>query len=269
MISGRMLRFIGAASVPVFIALVIIVRIPNLRGSFEIPFLVPILNTALTGVVSFIIAYFSAKSFISTGLHTLLLLGCGILMYGFTSSIAGWLGVINDGTNALMTVQNTGALIASTLHFAGAALILRKAPLVTPKHKTLRITVEYLSVIIFTVIFATACLEGVIPPFYIAETGPTLLRRWVLGTASILFSLSSILFMKSYFASKSTLLYWYSLGLAMISVALCSFYLQHTVGDALGWTGRTAQYVGSLHIFVAVLTTIKPQNNTTNRGGHA
>jgi hypothetical protein len=269
MISGRMLRFIGAASVPVFIALIIIIRILAPKVSFEIPFLIPILNTALTGVASLIIAYFSARSYTSSGFYTLLLLGCGTLMYGLTSSIGGWLEVTNGGSNTLMAVQNTGAFIASILHLACAGLTLRKTSLVTSKHRALRIAVDYLIIIIFAVVFAAACLEGMVPPFYIGETGPTLLRRWVLGTASILFSLSSILFMKSYFASKSTLLYWYSLGLAMISVALCSFYLQHTVGDAFGWTGRTAQYVGSLHLFVAVLTTLKRQNNTTNRGGHA
>lgn len=167
--------------------------------------------------------------------------------------------------NALMTLQNTGALIASTLHLASGALTLRKAPLVTQKHKTSRIAVDYLIVIVFAIVFATACIEGTIPPFYVAETGPTPLRRWVLGTATILFSLSSLLFMKSYFASKSTLVYWYSLGLAMISIALCSFYLQHIVADALGWTGRIAQYFGSLYLLVAVSTTIHRQPNMTTR----
>lgn len=78
MISERMLRFICAAPVPVFIVIVMIIRILDLNGSFEIPFLISILNTAWTGIASFIIAYFSARSFVSSGLRTLLLLGCDI-----------------------------------------------------------------------------------------------------------------------------------------------------------------------------------------------
>lgn len=87
--------------------------------------------------------------------------------------------------------------------------------------------------------------------------GPTLLRQVVLGTAVVLFAISSVVFMIIYCTSKSDVLYWYSLALALIAIGLFAVSIQKVVGSPLGWAGRTAQYVGGMYFLITVLISYK------------
>jgi PAS domain S-box-containing protein len=78
-----------------------------------------------------------------------------------------------------------------------------------------------------------------------------------LGTAAALFAISSVLFMRAFFKSKSDFLYWYFLALALIAVGLTSAFLQKAVGSPFGWAGRFAQYLGSVYFLIAVSITIR------------
>ncbi|MFB0536675.1 MAG: PAS domain S-box protein [Anaerolineae bacterium] len=113
----------------------------------------------------------------------------------------------------------------------------------------------YLGVLVFTALLTVASLRGAIPPFFIQELGPTLLRQVVLGTAVALFGISSLFLMRLYSKSKETFQYWYSLALALIAVGLSAVFLQKAVGSPIGWTGRSAQYLGGIYFLIAVLIT--------------
>jgi hypothetical protein len=262
--SSRLVRGLGAMPILIFIAILAIAANVKSEAVFEPPFLVTALNTILITTTSLAVAYVSTKSFLASGLRTILLLSSGTLMYGLTSLTGSWLFAIQGGPNAFLTIQNIGAFFASALHLAGASLALRKTPLTWPRLRKLRITACYSGVFAVAAVLVAMSLLGLISPFYVMGEGSTLLRRWVLGITVTLFLLSSTLIMWLFSKSKATLLYWYSLALALIAIALTSFYLQHAVGDTLGWTGRMAQYLAGIYFLIAVLTTLKTTRSNVN-----
>jgi len=117
------------------------------------------------------------------------------------------------------------------------------------------VILAYLGVLVFTALLTITSIRGAIPPFFIQELGPTLLRQVVLGTAVALFGISSLLFMRLYSKSKEAFQYWYSLALALIAVGLSAVFLQKAVGSPIGWAGRSAQFLGGVYFLVAVLIT--------------
>lgn len=253
-----MLKRLGAIPIPIFIAIIASLAILDVRVVYEPPLLLLILNTLFVSLTSFTVAYISARSYLTSGSLTLLLLGCGVLAYGFGGLVAGWVIGVPGGPNANVTIHNTGVLFGSIFHIASAILALAGATSQkVSKNGELKLILAYLGVLIFIALVTIATLQGNIPPFFIQGVGPTSLRQGVLGTAIVLFSLSCLVFMRLWFKSKPGLLYWYSLALGLIAVGLSAVFLQKAVGSPLGWAGRSAQYLGGIYFFIAVLTAIR------------
>jgi len=253
---SHLLRRLGAIPLPVFIAIVasLFTAQPYMPlVVFEPPLLLPILNTLFVSAVSFVVAYITARSYLTSGSLIPLLLGSAVLTFGSTGLVAGWLMGLG-GPNVNVTVHNTGALAASIFHAVSATLAFAGATLQVSRFRKSRLIIAYLGVLVFAALLTIASLQGSIPPFFIQGVGPTLLRQVVLGTALALFALSSILFMRRYSKSKSPILYWYSLALALIAVGLSAVFLQRAVGGPIGWTGRSAQYLSGIYFLIAVLT---------------
>jgi len=84
----------------------------------------------------------------------------------------------------------------------------------------------------------------------------TVLAGWVMGTTVVLFAVSSLVFMRIYFQSKTDILYWYSLSLALIAVGRCSSLLISEATDVpVQWVGRLSLYLGAVYLLISVLTT--------------
>jgi len=259
-------RLLGVLAVIASAGVLVILWILDPQVLFEPPYLVPTLNTILVPTTSLVVAYIAGKTFLASGLRIIHLLGCGSLTYSLSSLIGAWLYLVPNGLNVFLTIQNTGALLASLLHLAGVILTFKKVPS-SSAHKKLRLAIGYVGGALLIIVLTAAALQGLIPPFFTVEAGSTLLRRWVLGMAIILFALSSLLLIKLHLRIKSALLHWYSLALALIAVALTSYYLQRAVGDSLGWLGRVAQYLGGIYFVIAVLTTFKSSRTNEDRIG--
>lgn len=251
-------RYLAVIPVLAFIAIIITLVILDISVVFEPSPLLFILNTLFISVIVFAVAYISARSYLTSGLPSLFLLGGGVLAFGAGNLVAGWLIGSPGGPNVNVTIHNTGALFGSAFHLVSATLILAGVTSERAlKRGKLNVTLAYLGVLVLTALVTIASLQGAIPPFFIQGVGPTLLRQVVLGTAVALFALSSLLFMRRYSRSKSGLLYWYSLALALIAVGLSAVLLQKAVGSPIGWVGRSAQYLGGIYFLTAVLTTMR------------
>jgi len=255
--SPYLLRRLAAIPVPAFIALIVTLAILDIRVMFE-PSLLPLLDTVFVSIIAIIVVYLSAKSYLTTGSLSLLLLGSGVLAFGTGNYVAGWLLGAPGGAEVGATIHSTGALFGSVFHLVSAASIL--AAVTSEKvwrRRKLKVMLAYLGVLAFMAVLTIAVLQGVIPPSFIYGIGATPLRQGVLGTAVALFAISSFLFMRSFFKSKSGFLYWYFLALALIALGLSALFLQRAVGSPMGWAGRSAQYLGSIYFLIAVLTTIR------------
>ena len=252
---GSFPKHLGAIAIPAFIVLIAILAILDIKAVFEPPLLLPVLNTLFVFVVPFAVAYISAKCYLTMGLPNVLLLGCGVLMFGTGNLIAGWLITFPGSPNINVIIHNTGALFGSLFHVMGAMLPL---PEITTgkvsKRRKFQVIFVYLGVLVFMALVTIASLREAIPPFFIQGVGPTPLRQGVLGIAVALFAISSFLFMKRYSKLKVDFLYWYSLALSLIAVGLSAVFLQTAVGSPIGWAGRSAQFLGGIYFFIAVLT---------------
>ena len=253
--TSHFLGRLGPVVIAGFIVIIATLALLDIRAVFEPPLLLFILNTLFLSIVAFIVAYMSATSYLAGGSVNLLFLGCGVLVLGATSPIAGWLIHPPGGPNVAVTIYNIGALVASAFHFVGVALAPTSQEV--SSHRRSEVILAYLGVLIFMALLTVASLRSAVPPFFIQGAGPTLLRQVVLGAAVALFAISSLLFLRLYFMSKSDFLYWYSVALALIAVGLSGVLLQKSVGCPIGWAGRSAQYLGGICFFMAVLTTIK------------
>ena len=252
---GALARGLGAIAVPIFVAIIVALAILDIKAVFEPPLLLPVLNMLFVSVVSFAVAYISAKCYLTTGLPNVLLLGCGVLTFGTANLIAGWLITFTGSPNINVTIHNIGALLGSLFHAVGAMLPLPEiATGKVSKRRKFGVVLVYLGVLAFIGLVAIASLREAIPPFFMQGLGPTPLRQGVLGSAVALFAISSFLFMERYSKLKVDFLYWYSLALALIAAGLSAVFLQKAVGSPIGWAGRSAQYLAGVYFFVAVLT---------------
>jgi PAS domain S-box-containing protein len=251
------LHFVAQGVIPAFIVIIAILALSDIRVVFEPPLLLSILNTLFISIVSFVVASISASNYLKRGSLSFLLLGCGVLAFGFGGLAAGWLIGPPGGPNVNVTIYDTGALLGAVFHATGAILASAgdTSEFIPALKRKLKVILAYLSVLFFVASLTIASLRGATPPYIIQGIGPTPLGRAVLGTAVALFGFSSLSFMRLYSKSKEAFPYWYSLALALIAVGLSAVFLQKAVGSPIGWVGRSAQFLGGIYFLIAVLTT--------------
>ena len=229
--------------------------------AFEPPFLNAILYTVFLAFTSFMVGHISFKSYMQNGWTFLVLMGSGALAWGSTALLSGWLTNLPSGPNAAITISNTGALVASIFHTASATWSKGPSLKKDPRIRRSILLLAYGGVLAFTTLFAAAALEGLTPLFFVPGVGQTILRMGVLGSAAALFAVSSIIFAKRYFSSRSrsrsSTLYWYFLALGLTGVGLAAVFFGRAPGDPISWTGRTAMFLGGVYFLKAVHTAFK------------
>jgi len=252
------LKFLAIVPVPLIIAIIVILAFINPTLVFEPPFLLPTLNAIFLSLIPFIVAYLAWKSYVSSASLPMLFTGCGMVALGSGALVAGFTITIPDGTNLNVTIHNSDVLICAILLVAGALFALREAtPYKSPKHGGLYIGLCYLAVLIFMSLFSLAALAGLVPPFFVQGAGPTVLRQVVLGVATGLFAVATIIFSRVYFRSRYDFTYWFSLALALITIGLCAVFIQKGVGTMVGWAGRTAQYLGCIYLLIGIISAVR------------
>ncbi len=222
---------------------------------YDPAWLIPITNTLFIAVICFTVAYIAMRNYNATGRIQILLLGCGVLIFGIGGAIAGFVRGLPGGANLNVTIYNTGALIGAIFHFVAAMILLAGiSSELGARQKGTWLVVGYLGVMIFMALLTTASMSGVIPPFFIQGMGPTPLRQGILGTADILFIFSFLISIGTYYRNKEAFLYWYALALALTSVSLTAFFIQSSVGSPVGWAGRFSQYLGGVYFLISLIT---------------
>ncbi len=253
MLKQRIVKILAAAP---FVSLTFVILFFSYIGStvsYESKFLLKTLNTVFLALLPFVVSAYAARSYFNYKSSNTFMLGSGTLALGWASLIAGWVMGLPGSPNHTVTVHNTGALIGGIFHFLSAWMSMyakgdKKDYL--PKHTG--IIGSYIFIITFISAVAAASLVNLSPPFFLKGEGPTLLRQFVLGSATVLYAASAILFLKSYSRSKIDFFYWYSLALALIAIGLGAVFLQKSVGGGIGWAGRTAQYIAGFYFILAI-----------------
>ena len=257
MISPNATRRIGVVPLPIFVAVIALfdVILPtSVAASLAFnPLLVfAALQTLFLFGTAVVVAYISLKSYLSGGSRTILLLGSGTLAWGFASMVAGWLLGPPGGPNIGVTISNSGALVSSLFYIASATTTMRDRSSRDSKSRKPKLILAYGGAVGFLAALTGFALLGATPAFFVPGAGSTILRQAVVGAGLFLFAASSILFLRLYHDSRSGILFWYSMALALTAIGLAAFYFGRTVGDPIAWTGRIATYLGGIYSLIAV-----------------
>jgi PAS domain S-box-containing protein len=243
--------------IPTLIILIIVLRYTiSSSRVFEPHWLLPVTNTIFIGLVCFAVAIVAARNYKANGRIQVFLLGCGVLVFGIGGIVAAFLrNLPGRGANLNVTIYNTSALLGALFHFVASLLLLfGVSPEAGSKGKRWWLVLGYAGSIIFVGLVTAAGLAGMIPPFFVQRVGPTGLRQGILGAADILFAFAFLVFIGNYLRNREIFLYWYSCALALTSISLTAFFIESSIGSAVGWAGRSAQYLGGVYFLIALLT---------------
>jgi len=256
--SSQLRNLLAVLPIPISLLLLGALSAPNIRGVFEPPWLLPLLNTTFLSAIPFVIAYITTRAYLVSGSMGLLMLSSGVLTLGLSAFAAGILRTGMEGANTNVTIYNCGVLLAAGFHLYGAASgLIGVEPELDLRRKKMNVINAYLSVFILIGLLVIATANNLTPLFFIQGAGPTLLRQIVLGGAIGLFAVSAFLLTMLYFRSKANFLYWYSLALFLIAIGLACVFFQKAVGSPIGWLGRSAQYLGGIYLLVAILSAVR------------
>jgi len=255
------LKSLALAPLPLFTLLIIVFACIDTSTVIEPPYLLLALNVLFLTIIPFSIAYVAWRSYADSGQWRLFLIGCGMVAFGACAILAGLAINVTGGQNANVTIFNSGALLAAVLIVTAAIFSIQEQHRYRmTHHRALYLGFSYLVVIIFMSLFAIAAYEGLVPPFFVQGTGPTVLRQFVLGTATVLFAVSSVIYLRVSIRSASDFTFWLSLAMALITIGLCAVFLQKDVGSPLNWVGRAAQYLGCVYLLIGMIAAYRVSN---------
>ncbi|HLJ94438.1 MAG TPA: hypothetical protein VKU02_14725, partial [Gemmataceae bacterium] len=116
-------------SIPALLLAIVGLRIMNPTIAFESNVVVLVLNFVFSTLASLYIAYLIGRSFLVRSSPGLLLLGCGVLIWGAAGVVANTVGQGNP--NLDVTIHNLAVGLSALCHLAGAVLLRSKRNLPT------------------------------------------------------------------------------------------------------------------------------------------
>ncbi|HMK43712.1 MAG TPA: PAS domain S-box protein, partial [Dissulfurispiraceae bacterium] len=252
-------RYLSFLPIPALIIIIASLHATVKPTAFYDPgWLIAGMNTIFITLICFVVSFIALINYRSTGRVQILLLGCGVLIFGVGGAVAGFVRDLPDGANLNVTIYNTGAFVGALFH-ASASLILISgiSPDIGSKRKSIWLAVSYFGVFVFMALLTLASIKGLLPPFFIQGQGATPIRQAILGSADVLFAFTFLVFLAVYVRNKEVFLYWYSLALALTSISLSAFLIQQSVGSPVGWAGRSSQYLAGVYFLIALTKTIR------------
>ncbi len=236
---------------------------PDLRSAkfiFDPPWLLIVLNTLFVMGLCLLIAGLCFRSFLRGGFLNVLLLGCGVLAFGLTSFAAAWLIRPPHGLNEAVTIRNIGVLCAAAFFLLSSLFTAFGISLEIEHRRGLTAVMAYTAILGLGVILTAEALLELIPPFFIAGEGPTVIRQVILAISVTLFTLSAILMMMVYSERKSGFLLYSINALLLLGAGVVGVALG-TPGSPLSWLGRAAQYMGNVYLVVASMQALREARN--------
>jgi hypothetical protein len=121
----------------VFIAGIVFIglNVLDINEDYRLYLPVAVLNTVFISAIAVFVAAIAAVNYAASGSLPLLALGCGVLAFGISSLLKGWL--IDRDLYLLITVHDYSALIASAMHLAGATLGMAGLYVAAPKKRVI------------------------------------------------------------------------------------------------------------------------------------
>ncbi|MGD6851122.1 MAG: two-component system sensor histidine kinase NtrB [Candidatus Bathyarchaeia archaeon] len=249
---ARNVGFIIFISIVVVILLLIATGYTQ-QGAFNPPYLRLALNAIFISATNIFVAIVAVRSFLRYGQISFALLSGALVASGLAAFLSGW--VTGISTNATFTIFNIGFLISSIMQVFGAVYLSAASPVSKVLSNRGLIIGLILLLSIGSVSLVTAlAVAGLTPPFVTVEGGTTDLRQFVVILSFLFFVFASVVFGYQYLRTRTRVLYWYSLALALFALDLFISYNSTELGDALQWVGRISDYLGGVFFIIALLS---------------
>jgi PAS domain S-box-containing protein len=222
--------------------------------SFEPPLLLSLLNTVFLTALPLVLAVLALRSFVEQGPRVLVLLGCGLVAPAVGGLLAGW-GLMANGANYNVTVHNVGVLIGGGCHIGAAAMLLAGSPRKAPRKRTAALigAGAYAAAALLVSAAALLTVNGLLPVFFVPGRGATMAREAVLTAAGICYLLSAALIFGLQAQTGMAFFRLYANALFLMAIGLAAVAVTTNTGSLVDWTGRAAQYTGSLYFVGALL----------------
>jgi PAS domain S-box-containing protein len=217
------------------------------QGSHESVYLLLTLNLVFSLLVCVLVAYLIARSFVVRSTPGLLLLGCGVVIWGPAGVVAA--AVAHGDANISITIYNSCVWLSGLCHLVGVSLSRRsRRPLSPPVLWLLACYAHAVGTVVLITLFT---LAGWMPAFFVQGRGGTPVRQIVLVSAIVMFALTALLLGVTRRKRLSAFAYWYALALLLIAAGLLGVALQSYHASILGWTGRATQALGGVYMLIA------------------
>ena len=227
---------------------------PELRSAkyvFDPPWLLFALNTVFITGLDLLIAWLCFRSFLRGGFLNVLLLGCGVLAFGLSSFVAGWLIRPPYGLNDTVTIHNIGVLCTAVLFFLSALYTAFGISMEIEKRRGLIALMAYTAVFTMGAILTAATLLQLHSRLSLSPgKAPRSSARSSSLSPSRSLTLSALLMMTVYSERKTGFLLYSINALLLIGAGIVGVASERPEAPS-SWLGRAAQYLGNVYLVVA------------------
>lgn len=246
--------------IPLFLLTLLVFMVLDTQAVYEPWYLISTLNLVFSTGVSLLVVVVAVRSYHRCASGPVLLLGCGMLVFGTVSAMAGTL-VAAGAINRAITIYNCGILATAGLHLVSVLWALTPQGGLITRGTSLLLILSFTLTVLGLVALGSATAKGYLPHFFEQGHGATATRQVVLGTAIGIFTVTGVLFGVLNLQARSAFLRWYTLGLFLIAIGLLGVYPITSIGSLQNWVGRCSQYVGGVYLLVGMWRSI------SERGG--
>lgn len=245
--------------IPLFLVLMLYFKLNHDEVTIEAPYLLLSLNFLFSTLISFLVAALMGRSFIMRGDPGVLLVGCGVLLWG----AAGFVGSMSSlakslpgrfDANTSVTIHNTCAWFSALLHLTGIASSIRlKSWHYRPR---LWVTVAYTATIVLVSLITGATLANVMPVFFIQGNGGTPVRQLIVASTVAMF-LTTAFCLYRMNEKRERFNTWYICAILLLAESMLGVLFQSFVGTGLTWVVRGAQCLAGIYMLLAARTSME------------
>ena len=176
--------------IPLLLGAMLVLRAADLRTAYEAPHLLMAVDFLCRTLACLFIVSLAGRSFLARGNPGLLLLGCGVAIWGASGYVATSVLTHRDA-NLGVTVSNLGLWLAALCHLTGVVLSLRSRGTIRPAG--LWLAVGYAAALGVVALITRWTFDHRLPVFFVEGRGGMPVRHLVLGSALALFALTAVL----------------------------------------------------------------------------
>ena len=229
-------------------------RAADLRTVHDFPYLLIVLDFFTRTLGSVFIVYLAGRTFLRRGAPELLLLGCGVAIWGSSGLIATSTLSIKDA-NLGPTIGSLGLWMAALCFLTGVVVSHRSKEEVRAVGAWLG--AGYALALVAVGLVALAAFAGRLPVFFVEGEGGTIVRSAVLVSTLAMLVLTAVLLRQGTRPSPSAFAHWYSLSLLLIGAAVLGMMAKLSRSSVLNWACITAQYISGLYMLTAAIAALR------------